>query len=134
MICKTTEATLKDLRGLDLSTYPIAEIENLIRQLKSFPLIITNFHTGKIIYRVRPNEGHDSFSLVKDLSYKPQQYNTSYQRASSPKKTMFYGSVIPAANEQSEIDVGRVIAAAEGSKMFRKKSIVEGKEIVTFGM
>ena len=47
---------------------------------------------------------------------------------------MFYGSVIPAANEQSEIDVGRVIAAAEGSKMFRKKSIVEGKEIVTFGM
>jgi hypothetical protein len=134
MNAKTTLMVLQELKELDLSTYPIDKIEKLIRQLKSFPLSVTNFHTGKVIYRVRPNETSDSYSLVNDLSYKPQEYNTTYQRASSPKKTMFYGSVIPAANEESEIDVGRVIAAAEGSKLFRKKSITHGKEVVTFGM
>lgn len=129
-----TLSLLKELDSLDLSTYPVDKINSLISQLRSFPARITEFHAGNVIYRVRPNEDGKSFTKISDLSYKPQQFNKSYQRASSPAKTMFYGSMVPEDNKQSEIDIGRVIAVAEGSKLFRRKDIKEGQETVTFGM
>lgn len=134
MSLEETLTLLDGLVKLDLAAYPVDSINQLISQLTSFPARITEFHTGHVVYRVRPNGEGESFTKISDLSYKPQQFNKTYQRASSPEQTMFYGSMVPNDNTQSEIDIGRVIAIAEGSKLFRNKDIKEGQEIVTFGM
>lgn len=134
MNTNTTQAIIGTLRNLDLSTYPVDEITSNICQLRHFPVHATEFHVGNVVYRIRPNENGKSFKHVHDLSYKPQEYNTTYQRASQPGLTMFYGSIIPKANQQSEIDIGRLIALAEGSKLFKSSEIQEGQEVVTFGI
>ncbi len=133
MALAETIKVLDDLRQLELSRYPAKEIIERIRLLRTFPVHSTELHVGNVIYRVRPNEGKP-FEMISDLSYKPQNYNKTYQRASTPSRTMFYGSFIPVANQKSEIDMGRVIVAAEGSKLFRDKNLLDGQEVVTFGM
>ncbi len=129
-----TKSIIQRLKSLDLSIYPITLIVENLKKLKKFPAYVTEFHVGNVVYRIRPNEGEESFKTVSDLSFKPQEFNTTFQRASHPNQSMFYGSIIPVANQQSEIDAGRVIAMAEGSKLFRDESIEEGQETVTFGM
>jgi hypothetical protein len=125
---------IKNLREIDLSIYPIDKIVEQIRQIRWFPVHATEFHVGNVTYRVRPNEDNKSFKNVSDLSYKPEEYNKTFQRASSPGHTMFYGSIIPLTNQESELNNGRVIAASEGSKLFRDTKKKNGQEIVTFGM
>lgn len=131
---ENTISIIQSLREHDLSTYPIDIIVEHVKKLRKFPAHATEFHVGNVVYRIRPNEDSKSFESIDDLSYKPEDYNTTFQRASHPGQTMFYGSIIPLSNQQSEIDAGRVIAMAEGSKLFRDKAIDDGQEIVTFGM
>lgn len=126
------DQTIAYLESLDLNVSPIDEIRKGIRQLGRFPVHVTEFQLGTEVYRVRSNEGEVSFTNIAELSYKPEEYNRSYQRASRPGRTMFYGAIMPLANRGSEIDMERVISAAEGCKLFRDKSIEEGQETITF--
>ena len=51
-------------------------------------------------YIVRGREGKDF--KIEDLRHKPAKYNTTYQRASTPYQTMFYGTyVFNQGNEKS---------------------------------
>ena len=129
-----TIATIDELKNLDLSIYPIDEIVARLKTFRNFPAHATDYHVGNIVYRIRPNENEGSFKTISDLSYKPKKFNNTFQRASHPQQTMFYGSIIPLANQQSKIDAGRIIAIAEGSKLFRAKDNEDGRETVTFGM
>lgn len=128
-----TKQLLKVLGELDLKGYPSEKVKEAIKGFRAYPLNVTEFHIGNVIYRIRPNSENKSFTKTSDLSYKPQEYNKTYQRASSPQATMFYGSIIPFENLNSEVDMARVIAATEASNLIRNKDSADGVEIVSFG-
>lgn len=112
---------LLQLKAIDLSKYPYEEIQALIHQLGKFGLIQFNFHRGKIIHRARPNIGMERFNNRVELQYKPKHLNLTYQRASIPNQTMFYGGIIPEELQPEELDMSRVIACAEAIPLLRDK-------------
>ncbi len=101
-------------KALKLEDYPENEINSLITEIGVVPIMRSEYHEGKLIYRARPHNNEDEdFSTISDLSYKPEQYNNTYQRASTPHKTMFYGALIPEEVGNDLIDDERIIGASE---------------------
>lgn len=123
---------IKSLKSLDLSTYPKKEIEGLFNQLGKIGSIVVTYHKGKSVMRARPNYDDERFSKKSDFSFKPQEYNTTYQRASTPAQTMFYATSIPDKIEPGELDNMRVIGVAETIPMLRDKE-KSGYQKISFG-
>ena len=122
---------IKRLKELDLSSYPIDEIRTLLNALGKVGHIIVSYHKGKSIIRVRPNSKFQRFNYVEQLSFKPQKFNTTYQRASTPYKTMFYGCTVANNPSKGELDNARAIAPFEAVKWLRDKS-KKGYQKITF--
>ena len=82
--------------------------------------------------RARPNDDDDvRFNHKSQLSFKPQQYNKTYQRASTPDNTMFYGCVLPEKIGDGELDNERLISMFEASSWLRDKDS-SGYQKLTF--
>jgi hypothetical protein len=126
------KTAIDGLSRLDHSKYPYEETKQLIRQLGKFGCILVTLHQGKTIMRARPNFKDEHFISKCQLTYKPQQFNKTYQRASTPNMTMFYGCVIPENLEQGELDNARVIGVLEAMPWLRDKT-TKGFQRVTFG-
>lgn len=124
---------LDALSSLDLSKYPSDQIDSLIGKLGKYGVILHAFAPGQSIIRARPNKCGEVFSNVADLSYKPAEYNTSYQRASTPEETVFYGAVLPPKIGAGDLDNSRVTGALEVCRLITDKSIIAGEERITFG-
>jgi hypothetical protein len=122
---------IKKLKALDLSTYPVDEIRSLLNSLGQAGHIVVTYHRGKSIIRVRPNSKFQRFNYVEQLSYKPQKYNTTYQRASTPHKTMFYGCAVADKPTEGELNNPRAIAPFEAVKWLRDKS-KKGYQKITY--
>src|SRR5258706_13939168 len=86
---------IEEIKRLDLSNYPDEEIKSSIGKFEKFGIIKMTLHAGKSLLRARPNEPSKIFSKRNELSYKPSEYNKTYQRASTPSQTMFYTGIIP---------------------------------------
>lgn len=127
-----TKQILDTLSGLDLSTYPFDQVKKSISQLGKFGIIIFTLHKGKTLIRARVNEDGKSFSQAKELSYKPEEYNKSYQRASTPNRTMFYAGTIPEDVQVGELNNARIISSLETSNLLRDIE-KDGEQKVTFG-
>jgi hypothetical protein len=123
---------LAELAKLDLSTYPYKDAKRLIGQLGRFGCIKVTLHEGKTIMRARPNFDAERFTLTSQLSYKPQSLNRTYQRASTPNKTMFYASTIPETVQAGELDNTRIIGAFEALPWLRDKT-TKGYQKITYG-
>lgn len=123
---------LDKLANLDLSNYPLDEAKSLIRQIGKFGAIVETLHEGKIIMRARPNYGDEKFTSKCHLTYKPQQFNKTFQRASTPNRTMFYGTSIPEKLEKGELDNHRVVGVLESLSWLRDKT-TKGYQKITFG-
>ena len=130
------------LAALDVLTDPYVEAKNLIEELQGFGVMRFTLHAGKTITRGRPNEMRDgyalSFSQASELSYKPQRFNTTYQRASTPRQTMFYGSVLPEHLLLGELQAERIISVSESSTLLRNAhqpsvNSIPPPEVITFG-
>lgn len=71
------------------------KIRDLITHIMNyhlFPAIGVDISQGEFINRLRPyNKNGERIRCVKDVSYKPKEYNLGFQRASTPKCNMFYG-------------------------------------------
>lgn len=119
------------LKALNLSTNPIEDIREIMHDFGRVGVIVMTLHEGKTIIRARPNETNQTFSLISDISYKPAKFNTTYQRASTPHTTMFYGCVVPENIAKDEFDNARVTAVLEASKLYRE-GIEDGEEKITF--
>lgn len=126
------EQIITKIRGLDLSTYPKKEIEDLIKKVGNIGYIIVTFHKGKSVMRARPNYDGERFSKKSDFSFKPQNLNKTYQRASTPNQTMFYATSIPEKIEKGELDNMRVVGVAETIQMMRDKT-KSGYQKISFG-
>lgn len=107
------------------------DLFDIYSRLGKIGVIESKFGPGKSIIRGRINE-NCSFENVADLSYKPQELNKTYQRASTPNKTMFYGAIRPEKNLESEITHPYVIIAWEISPFLRDENSI-GEQKITFG-
>ncbi len=122
---------ISKLKNIDLSKYPIDEIKSIMKEFGRFGVVVMTLHEGKTIIRARPNEPNETFKNISELSYKPSNFNTTYQRASTPNNTMFYGCVVPENIAEGELDNARVTAIFEASKLYRRE-IENGEEKITF--
>lgn len=121
---------IDDLRKVDFSTDSRDFIYERLKRFGKFGLIITTLHKGKRIIRARLSE-KESFKNVSQLSFKPQEYNHSYQRASTPKHTMFYGSIVPEIAGKTEPETARITILFELSEFVRSTETI-GEEGITF--
>ncbi len=125
------ENILKTLSGLDLSRYPIKEIVYLLRKIGNVGMVRTTLHPGATIIRARPNYNGERFSKISQLSYKPAEFNTTFQRASTPKNTMFYGGLISGNRGPSELSINRIIGLFESLSLMRDLES-SGEHIITY--
>ena len=95
-------------------------------------IIGTTLHPGKRIYRARPNENGEHFSKCCELSYKPANKNFTFQRASTPQTTMFYGAVLPPNLNFGELDSTQIVGLFEVVD-FMRSTDSSGEKVLTFG-
>jgi hypothetical protein len=133
MTIMTKKEILDKLSQLDLSKYPHDDIHALIKKLGKYGAIITTFRPDQVFLRARVNCNFEVFSKSKDLSYKPSEFNNTYQRASTPATTMFYGALLPQIITKGELDNSSIIGYCEVSNLMRDKNILEGEQTITFG-
>ena len=126
------DTVIKKFKDLDLSIYPDKEIRGLFNEVGSIGVIIVTYHKGKSVMRARPNWDIKRFSKRSDFSFKPQEFNKTYQRASTPNKTMFYATSVPDKIEEGELDNMRIIGLTETIPMLRDKT-KSGYEKISFG-
>lgn len=119
-------------RRLDLSKYPEKEIRDLLINVGFAGCMTVTLHEGKSIIRARPNYNGERFSNKSDFSYKPQENNCTYQRASTPHNTMFYGSILPEDIKEGELDNVRIIGLMETVPLLRNKDL-SGYQKISFG-
>jgi len=105
------------LKALNPSINSIEDIRNIMHEFGTVGLIVITLPEGKTIIRARPNETNQSFSSISDLSYKPAEFNMTYQRASTPNTTMFYGCIVPDNISKEEFYDERVTPVIEASVM-----------------
>jgi hypothetical protein len=120
---------------LNLEDYPVDQINHLIAEIGRIPIMRSEYNAGKVIYRARPHSNEDEdFLNVSDLSYKPEKFNTKYQRASTPSRTMFYGAIIPELPEGDLIDDERIIGAFEVIDFLRNLRKKKGEKVISYGV
>lgn len=127
------ETIIEELQKVNLSQYPEKEIRELLNNIGMMASIQVNFHPGKIVMRARPHENENvRFSKKNDLSFKPQQFNKTFQRASTPNETMFYATAVPDKPEPGELDNLRIIGVLESMPELRNNNSSLYKKI-SFG-
>lgn len=104
-----------------MKKYPIDELNNYISQLARVPLLVTDLHKGEI-HRARPINENDTITSKSDLSYKPAVLNRTYQRASCPNMTMFYGAIVPPRIED-DVFLSRGTSAMEAVPFLREPKL-----------
>lgn len=122
-----TKEILNGIKRLNLASYPYFELQESIRSLGTSSFLIFTLHSGKTITRAR--SGNNFFSK-SDLSYKPQKFNTKCQRASTPNRTMFYGTI---NEDEHSLEESRMIAISECSSLLRGGISTNGIEKITYG-
>ncbi len=119
------------LESLDLSKYPHSEVIKLLGNMGKVGAIRQTLHPGKVILRARPNKVGERFSKISEISYKPAKFNTTYQRASTPNNTMFYGSFVHENVKPGELSIGRAIGLFEVVPMMRDNT-TSGEQVLTY--
>lgn len=129
----TVDQLLNVLNTINLNTNPYWEVRDLVcRVSQRMGIIEVTLYPGKRVVRTVSNylERGMSFNNVSQVSYRPAYQNTEYQRASIPKETMFYGSVLPEHYYSGIIYDQRLTGSTEAVKVIRKN--LDGEEIVVY--
>lgn len=132
---------IDQLKELDLSEYPIAELDRLLTSLGPLGIMLTDYHktpegqySKEIERAVNNTKEEPEFNTVSRISYKPAKFNSNYLRASTPKNTMFYGAVISEEDfDKKEMKYPRIVGASEISSLMRNSDVIEGWSRLTFG-
>jgi hypothetical protein len=124
---------IEKLKNIDLTSYPYEDVKSLLRELGKVGTIITTLHKGKRMLRSRINNNSEHFGTIPELSFKPQEFNKTYQRASTQNKTMFYGSIVPEILGKTEPDTARITTLFELSEFVRATETA-GTQKITFSV
>lgn len=114
-INKTVSQILDEMKALP-RTHENYEIgKKMICSLRFLAAMemLLNPHDREITRSTRPFSG---LSVLSHLSYKPQEQNNKYQRASTTHKTIFYGCIVAPGQDES---FTRIISACEVSPLLR---------------
>lgn len=122
---------IESLKRADLSDYPYKEVSNQIKNVGVIGYMVVTLHEGKSIFRARLNGTNEHFFSKCQLTYKPQQYNKTCQRASTPNRTMFYGSFLPDELLDGELDIPRIVTTYEAVPWLRDKT-TKGMRAITY--
>lgn len=129
----THEEIIRRLADICLEEYPYELIRKLLIKLERFGQIVTILLPGKMISRARRNtNSNPRYYHISDLSYKPQEDNNRYYRASTPYRTMFYGSYLPEMKAKHEINSEKITLIYELCDLMRSKDSV-GEQKITIG-
>lgn len=104
------DQVVQQLRNLNLALNPLEDILALFRKMGPFPIIVTTLHPGRIIVRGQNYDPQADYSIVSRHTYKPQEKNQTYQRASTPLQTMFYGSITDEDIDETGVDENKPLA------------------------
>lgn len=132
---------IDQLKALDLSEFPIAELDRLLTSLGPLGIMLTDYHktpenqySKEIERAVNNSKEEPEFNEVSRISFKPAKFNSNYLRASTPKNTMFYGSVFSEDDyDKEEMKYTRIVGASEISSLMRNSDVIEGWSRMTFG-
>lgn len=115
--------TLEELKRLDFSKSSPSQIIDIITDcpVAIVPYIIK----GAYILRARRGKG---FKERSEMTYRPAQFCTGYQRASLPGETMFYGVISDNQNHQEN---ARAVCASECSTLCAEGMESIGREFFT---
>lgn len=110
-------------------------VRQILDEIKALPRVPENYEVGKDLIRslgflagmemrldphdreiTRATKPFPELSKLNHLSYKPQERNNTYQRASTTHKTMFYGCIVAPGQNES---LTRIISACEVSSLLR---------------
>lgn len=128
------EKSIDELQQLDLKSLPVEEARKLLTTMGNLPFMVSQFASGKLIDRAVLNSDEEpEFNTKGRIFYKPAQFNNTFQRASSPSQTMFYGSIIPEEISEGEIDNARITTAFELVDLLRDTNSGDGERVITYG-
>lgn len=115
----------EQISQLDLSTYPIQDVERIISSIGSIGLEVYSIPKDSTIQRVLPVSAKDNIDSVSRLSYNPCP--KKYGRANVPRFPMFYGCFdIPNINKTAN---EMIVSFFEG-RAFRSDMAIFSKWIV----
>lgn len=130
---KRLEKIEKILNQLDLTLDYGEVIHQLLSNLGFIGVMKVTFGEGKPLIRARPMLPSESrFKTKDDFSFKPQRFNKTFQRASTPNRTMFYASTVRENLPPWEFDKTRIIGLAESMPWIRDKSL-SGLRKIAYG-
>lgn len=120
----------RSLQEIPRTLENVESIRELISKIGKRAYMKVTFHKGNSILRARVNKFGQKFSQDNELSFVPPNSNKTYQRASTPNQTMFYGCIQPNDNYPP----ARVTAMLESSNWLRQKDMTSiGKQKITYG-
>lgn len=116
---------INDLKNLRLSSYPRENILNLFAQVYgNIPIVVATVHPNRIIVRGQIYDPKADYTFESRHSYKPVELNTTYQRASVPSRTAFYGSVTSLDHDNEE-PLARVTIISEIGKILEDETVTQ---------
>jgi hypothetical protein len=127
---------INKIKELDLTEFPVTQLDNLLTKAGKLAIMLTDLHQGKRLERAVNNTKEEpEFYNVSRISFKPSEFNNNYLRASTPKNTMFYGTVFSDEDEitKNQIKYERIVGSTEVSTLMRNSEILEGWCRITFG-
>ncbi len=127
------KALIGKIKSLDLKSASHEELKGLLQQLGKFCVIESTLHNNYELIRACSNKNlFETFDNVDRVSYKPQEFNKTYLRASTPNQTMFYGCSQQFDNPKRVESIGRITALIESMPKLRNKTL-SGIFKITFG-
>lgn len=115
---------IQQLRSIDLNDDSNTEnIRRLLYQLH-LPLVRIKANAGSLVIRARRGRGYKE---KKDMNYKPSSLCKTYQRASLPNQTVFYGIL---SDDDSHLENARAIGISECSVLADKGIDSVGREYI----
>lgn len=110
------------LQNLDLLKDYSEVIVSVFKNSWALPVFGVNFQPGEEFIRARPMGIYESrFTKKDDFSFKPQEYNKSFQRASTPNRTMFYAASNRDKLSPKDLFSARLVSLAESMEWVRNK-------------
>jgi hypothetical protein len=116
---------LDKLKTMDLEKEPVEEVRTLIKELQWFSILAFKMGPGNVIMRARTGWG---YSCMGDLTYPPYHRNTTFGRANTKSKPMFYGTYV---SDYTSVEAW-ASALSEVSLIKRKKYKTLNPEKITF--
>lgn len=126
---------IKALQSLELKAENYDKIKGLLGDIVRVVGMQYFLPKWEKIERGRLVGENETLMHMDELLHRPQEKNKTYQRASTPHKTMFYGSIFPHEEANKNIEsVPRITVMHELCSFLRTKTMGRHKQRINIGV